>query len=127
MAQQKKHPGVDCPRGSKPLENPESCEIASEVLRVKWAGDQPRFTTSYGQKDQWILWFQEMGNKNDVQRKIVAQYSDQQNPTEICQTWLNDLRDVSSHHQRLRTTAMTVDLSDNNDVIRMRHLLFPKS
>ena len=72
MAHKKKHPGVDCPRGSKPLDNPESCEIASEVLRVKWAGDQPRFTTSYGQKDQWILWFQEMGNQNDVQRKIVA-------------------------------------------------------
>ena len=28
-------PGLECPKGSKPLENPESCEIASEVLKVK--------------------------------------------------------------------------------------------
>lgn len=70
------HDSVDCPRGSKPLDNPESCEIASEVLRVKYTGEQ-RFATDptgclYRTPDKDILWNQEQGGGASVVRKVVC-------------------------------------------------------
>lgn len=70
------HDSVDCPRGSKPLDNPESCEIASEVLRVKYTGEQ-RFATDptgclYRTPDKDILWNQEQGGAASVVRKVVC-------------------------------------------------------
>eukprot|EP00435_Cladocopium_sp_Y103_P006990 s5188_g2.t1 len=70
------HDSVDCPTGSKPLDNPESCEIASEVLRVKYTGEQ-RFATDptgclYRTPDKDILWNQEQGGAASVVRKVVC-------------------------------------------------------
>jgi len=71
-----KNDGAECPTGSQPLENPEACEIAAEVLKLTYTGEH-RFATDptgclYRTPDKDILWNQEEGGAANAVRRIVC-------------------------------------------------------